>query len=273
MNKYNLLGVGVDGLTMKQAVDQIAATAKNPKSPAVYVVKPYVEFIDTAYKRPAIAQLLNEAELCLPDGTALAWGTHYLYGGRQNLARLFGTLIKIVVFPRGILKPLPEIFRGVDFSEKLIARCAEDSLKVFFIGSPKRSNIDATAGFLKQKYSKLKIVGHFTGQLNPELELELIQTLKTAGADVILVGMGFPRQERLMSHLKNELKHGVLVGEGGTFDYQQFGGRIKRAPNSIRAIGLEWLWRLGREPFRLRRQLAIPRFIYYVYLAGRRTGS
>ena len=273
MSKHNLLGVEVDALTMNQAVDQIAKIAENPKRPAVYVVKPYVEFIDAAFKQPATAKLLNEAELCLADGTALAWGTHYLYAGRHNLVRLFGTLTKIVLFPDGILQPLPEIFRGVDFSQKLIARCTRDGLKVFLIGSPKRSSISETAKFLKQTHPKLKIVGHFTGELNPELELELIQTLKTATPDVILVGMGFPRQERLMSQLRGELKHGVLVGEGGTFDYLEFGGRIRRAPNWIRSIGLEWLWRLGREPFRFWRQLAIPRFIYYVYLAGRRSSS
>jgi N-acetylglucosaminyldiphosphoundecaprenol N-acetyl-beta-D-mannosaminyltransferase len=71
-------------------------------------------------------------------------------------------------------------------------------------------------------------------------------------------------QERLMARLAPRLDHGVLIGEGGSFDFRELGGGIRRAPVPWRRLGLEWAWRLLREPWRLRRQLAIPRFVLAV---------
>ena len=73
-----------------------------------------------------------------------------------------------------------------------------------------------------------------------------------------------------MARLAPRLEHGVLVGEGGSFDFRELGGGIRRAPQVVRRIGLEWLWRLLREPWRLRRQLAIPAFILEIHRGARR---
>ncbi len=73
-----------------------------------------------------------------------------------------------------------------------------------------------------------------------------------------------------MARLQEKLTHGVMIGEGGTFDYQQFGGKLPKAPGWVQKINLEWLWRLIRQPWRLKRQLAIPRFMWRVYQEGKR---
>jgi N-acetylglucosaminyldiphosphoundecaprenol N-acetyl-beta-D-mannosaminyltransferase len=79
--------------------------------------------------------------------------------------------------------------------------------------------------------------------------------------------MGFPLQERIISRLAEHLKHGVLIGEGGTFDYEQFGGTRTKAPAIMQRLGLEWFWRLILEPNRIKRQLAIPRYIWRIWRA------
>ncbi|HET9050146.1 MAG TPA: WecB/TagA/CpsF family glycosyltransferase, partial [Candidatus Dormibacteraeota bacterium] len=101
----------------------------------------------------------------------------------------------------------------------------------------------------------------------------LVARLRDERPGVVLVGMGFPAQERLMARLVPRLDHGVLIGEGGTFDYTEFGGATRRAPAALRRAGLEWLWRLVLEPARWRRQLAIPRFVRRVWRESRRTGT
>jgi N-acetylglucosaminyldiphosphoundecaprenol N-acetyl-beta-D-mannosaminyltransferase len=103
------------------------------------------------------------------------------------------------------------------------------------------------------------------------VEAELVTDLHATRPDLILVGMGFPLQEELMAKLAPQLSHGVLIGEGGTFDYDSFGGVRTRAPRWVQTIGLEWLWRLATEPSRWRRQLAIPRFIWTVYRSSKTT--
>lgn len=77
--------------------------------------------------------------------------------------------------------------------------------------------------------------------------------------------MGFPLQERVCAYLAKHAEHGVFIGEGGTFDYADFGGRRTKAPVLLQRLGLEWFWRLLLEPQRLLRQLAIPRFIYRIW--------
>jgi N-acetylglucosaminyldiphosphoundecaprenol N-acetyl-beta-D-mannosaminyltransferase len=84
--------------------------------------------------------------------------------------------------------------------------------------------------------------------------------------------MGFPAQERLMSALTARLQRGVFIGEGGSFDYRELGGHAQRAPAWMQRSGLEWFWRLLREPRRWRRQLAIPRFIWAVHRETRSHG-
>jgi N-acetylglucosaminyldiphosphoundecaprenol N-acetyl-beta-D-mannosaminyltransferase len=97
------------------------------------------------------------------------------------------------------------------------------------------------------------------------VERELVEELKQLKPNVILVGMGFPLQEKLMAKLTPQLGHGVLIGEGGTFDYDSFGGNRSKAPTWMQKSGLEWLWRLVLEPRRIVRQMAIPRFMWAVY--------
>jgi N-acetylglucosaminyldiphosphoundecaprenol N-acetyl-beta-D-mannosaminyltransferase len=77
--------------------------------------------------------------------------------------------------------------------------------------------------------------------------------------------MGFPLQEEVCANLVARTSHGVYVGEGGTFDFVAFGGSLPKAPVRVQKLGLEWLWRLGREPNRIIRQLAIPRFMYRIW--------
>lgn len=263
--KYDLLGVEVDALTIDQALAEMGTLI--PKRRASYVVKPYVEFLDTASRSAAIRQTLNQAELCLPDGVGLIWAAHYLYGGPRRLLRLLRTTAQVLAQPDAIRQPLPERFGGIDFTWRLLQDCQQQGHKVYLIGSPQGRRIVDVSTTLTEKLPGLKIVGQFSGYIEGKLPA-LLQQLDSLRPDVILIGMGFPRQEQLMAHLASRLKQGVMVGEGGSFDYAQFGGPHRRAPQLLRRSGLEWLWRLLQQPGRLRRQLAIPRFIWKVYRQG-----
>jgi len=270
--RLRILGVEVDALRVAEAVDRIATLAADPASPAVYVVKPYVEFCDRAAGDPEVASLLNGAELSLPDGVALQWAAGY-QAGAPGLRRLVGSLGAIVVRPSAVASVLPERFAGASFTTALLERCARDRLRVHLVGSPRAQTIGATAAHLKRLLPGLEISGASEGRDDPAGVDGLVATLRAERPDIVLVGMGFPRQERLMARLCARLDHAVLIGEGGTFDYREFGGATRRAPVALRRLGLEWLWRLALEPSRLRRQLAIPRFVWRVHRQARRAAS
>jgi len=281
---YEILGVRIDALTMRAAAEQIVARAAQTKQPASYVVKPYVEFLDSANLDAHTRKLLNDSWLSLPDGVSIQWAATYLYGGRPSWWRVMGLGSSILVQPQAVTSLVPEKFGGTRFTWKLLEAAANKELGVYLVGSPRGGNISLTAAAIHQRLPKLKIVGSWPGELaglkgtrllaalrKQPLEHDLVADLKAKRPDIILVGMGFPLQEELMAKLAAQLPHGVLVGEGGTFDYDSFGGHRRKAPAAIQNLGLEWLWRLLQEPKRLRRQLAIPRFVWTVYRTSKRS--
>lgn len=270
--KYSLFGVEVDALTIDQSIEVVIELAKDPASKAVYVVKPYVEFIERAAEDAEVRQILNGATLCLADGVALNWAAYYLYGGRHGLGRWLKTIGEIVVSPDKLKQQLPDRISGINFTWPLLQGCAKENLKVFLIGTPASQSIKQTAEHLSASIAGLQMAGYYTGTFPPGVEDDLVLILNQTKPDVILVGMGFPKQERLISRLVEKISHGVLIGEGGSFDYRQFGGRQPKAPAWLQAINLEWLWRLVRQPWRLRRQLTIPRFMWRVYQEGKHQG-
>jgi N-acetylglucosaminyldiphosphoundecaprenol N-acetyl-beta-D-mannosaminyltransferase len=271
--KATVLGVDIDIITIAHATSYILERAADHTAPAGYVVKPYVEFLDQAATDPSLRQILNEAELTLADGVALLWAAHYLYGGQRTFWRFWGSLMAIVLAPTSLQQPLPERFAGINFTWPLLQGAARQGVSVFFIGKETSAEIEASAATVQQQLPELHIAGTYVGRdlVRPRGEVseawitDVVATLQHAHPDIILVGMGFPLQERVMSRLAPQLDHGLLIGEGGTFDYEQFGGRRRKAPRLMQRLGLEWLWRLLLEPHRFKRQLAIPRFIRRVW--------
>ena len=109
-------------------------------------------------------------------------------------------------------------------------------LGIFLIGSPKHNPITHTARHLERALPGLRVLGTAPGRVDPAGDAELLGDLRRCRPDIILVGLGFPAQERLMARLAPRLDHGVLVGEGGSFDYRELGGGIRRAPGRSRRL-------------------------------------
>lgn len=281
-NHYDILGVRVDALDMATAIQKITVAAQAAE-PARYLIKPYVEFLHQAGRNPEVAAVLNGAWLSLPDGVSTQWAAAYLYGGRRGIWRLLRLLTAIVVRPTDIREQIPEKFGGTVFTWRLLEAASRNHLSIYLVSSPNSGDISNAVAAIKERLPELTVAGTWPGRLDGKsgsallaalshepVEQELLADLKRKRPDLILVGMGFPLQEAVIAKLAPQLQHGVLVGEGGTFDYDSFGGNRRKAPEFLQRIGLEWLWRLILEPSRLRRQLAVPSFVWAVYRAGRK---
>jgi N-acetylglucosaminyldiphosphoundecaprenol N-acetyl-beta-D-mannosaminyltransferase len=271
-DKLDLLGVDIDAISNADAIDYICARA-TAGQPACYVVKPYVEFLDRAYHNETIRNLLNGSELSLPDGVALTWAAAYLYAGRRTTWRLLVTLCQIVFNPSALRWPLPDRTAGVNFTWPLLERARDHGLGVYLVGKETKDDIEQVAKLIAERLPGIKIVGTMSGReefspyrqvSNAWLEQAAVN-IRHSGADIALVGMGFPLQEKVCAYLASHTSHGVYIGEGGTFDFDSFGGPRRKAPSWMQRSGLEWLWRLILEPRRVIRQLAIPRFIYRIW--------
>ncbi len=258
----DVLGVLFQGLTRHQAAAEIARLAGEDAK--TYVVKPYSEFMPRAHDDERIRAILSGAAMRLADGAGILWAANYLSlpGGRlQALLQFPLSLGSLVLRPAALRRPLPEAMAGVDFTWEMLRALAGSGRSVYLLGGTAEESVGA-AQAIRERLPSLTITGARHGYFrSPDTEA-VIEAINAAPPDVLLVAMGFPRQEEWIARNLQRLNVRVAVAEGGSFSF--LSGATPRAPRWMRRAGLEWLFRLLRQPSRLRRQLALPVFVWLV---------
>lgn len=241
MNRIQILGVPVDAVTQREALDWTIRALANGQPHQVATVNP--EFVMRARRDPAFAAILHEADLCLPDGAGLLWAARH--AGR----------------------PLPMRVAGVDFVRALAGEGARQGWRFFFLGAG-AGVADAAARVLRAEYPGLRVVGTYTGSPDPASDRLTVAAVRQAEAEVVLVAYGAPAQDLWIARNLAATGARLGIGVGGAFDF--IAGRTRRAPRWMQERGLEWLHRLAREPWRWRRMLALPQFVVCVLADSRR---
>jgi N-acetylglucosaminyldiphosphoundecaprenol N-acetyl-beta-D-mannosaminyltransferase len=159
--------------------------------------------------------------------------------------------------------PLRERVTGVELIERLCAGAATRDVPVYLLGGAEGVAAEAAAN-LQSRFPALRVAGARSGYFRDDESAAIVRAIAESGARLLFVGMGSPRQEFWLAEHLRATGCGAGVGVGGSFDV--VAGRIARAPQTIRRLGLEWLYRLLKEPWRWRRQLALPRFVWLVAL-------
>ncbi|GIM30260.1 acetyl-mannosamine transferase [Clostridium polyendosporum] len=226
MNRMNFLNTQVDNLTMKEAVDKLEGLLHDGKYH--YVVTPNVDHIVKLEHDKEFKEIYDKADLILTDGMPLVW-----------ISKLSKT-------------PIKEKISGSDFFPEVCKVAAEKRYKIFLLGAGE-GVADIAAKNLKSKYPGLEIVGTYSpsyGFEKKEDEVkEIIQIVNRAKPDILAVGLGAPKQEKFIYKYLSELKVPVSLGIGATIDFEA--GNIKRAPKLMQSLGLEWFYRLIKEPKRM----------------------
>ena len=236
----HILGVRVDNVTMEEALAHIAAFVTTGTPHQVVTVNP--EFVMTAQRLPAFRAVLNRADLALPDGVGLLWA-----------ARRLGT-------------PLQERVAGSDLVPLLAQQAAQHGHRLFLLGAAP-GVAERAAQQLAAMAPGVPIVGTYAGSPRSEEEDEIVQRVRAARPHILLVAYGAPQQDLWIARNLQRLEVPVAMGVGGAFDF--LAGVVPRAPRWIRERGFEWLYRLLCQPWRWRRQLAIPQFMWHVWLETR----
>ncbi|HET8911934.1 MAG TPA: WecB/TagA/CpsF family glycosyltransferase [Ktedonobacteraceae bacterium] len=243
-----ILGVRVDRFSQYQAINRIEQLVEERRAsqgqiPCQQVVTVNPEFVMAAQKHTEFRQAINTATLSLPDGAGVVWATRYKK------------------------QPAPERVTGTDLLPPLAERCAAKGYRLYLLGAA--SGIaEAAADKLRQNYPNLQIAGTYAGSPAPAEENEIIERISAARADMLCVAYGAPAQELWIYRNLHRLPTAVAIGVGGAFDF--ISGHQRRAPKFFQKSGLEWLYRLYREPWRWRRMLALPLFAVKVALKGRK---
>jgi len=261
-DRVDVLGVRFDRLSRAEAARAVVELAQSGGKH--YVVKPYSEFMPPAHKDPDVRALLNGASLTLADGIGVLWAAHYLSlpgSGVRACWQLLGSLASLIVRPGALRDPLPQAMHGVDFTWLMLEEIERAGLSVFLLGGTKKEAQGAVTA-IRERLPGLQIVGVHEGHLRGDGD-DVAEVINQSGADILLVAMGFPRQERWIARNLARLNVRVAVAEGGSFSFMS--GAVSRSPRWMRKTGLEWLYRLVRQPWRLRRQLALPVFVWLVF--------
>ncbi len=220
----DVLGSYIDALSWDDALERINAWARRRESR--YVCACNVHSLVTGSLEPAFREIINSADMALPDGMPVAWS------------------LRKLGFPQ------QQRINGPDLMWRLCESAAASGRGLFFYGGSPR-----TLAQLKRKLSAfmpaLKIAGMNSPPYRPQSEAEdreIVELINASGADIVFIGLGCPKQERWMAQHRGKIR-AVMIGVGAAFDYHA--DTLKRAPAWMQQGGLEWLYRLMQEPKRL----------------------
>lgn len=231
LGEVKILGCRVHSVTMAQTVVAAKLFIESPQPH--YIVTADSSAIVLAQDDSELRQLINSADLVTPDGT-----------GVLIAAKLRGT-------------PLPERVSGVDICHSLCELAARDGYTIFLLGAA--PGVAEEAGEkLQAKFPGLKVAGTHHGYFKPEEETDIVSMVAASGARVLFVAMGIPRQEKFIRRHLDKLNVGVAMGVGGSLDV--LSGRIQRAPVWMQKHGLEWFYRLCKDPSKISKVALLPRF-------------
>ena len=232
--RIEVLGVGFDNITREEAVE--AALSMIERGGTHYVVTPNPEIVEVCRERGDVARAVNGADLVLPDGIGVIKG-----------AAILGT-------------PLRERVPGVEFAAGLLERLAETEHSVYFLGG-KPGVAGQAAENLSRRYPGLRCAGTHDGYFREDAPI--VEEIRRSGADVVFVCLGVPKQELWIVRNGADTGAKLLCGLGGSLDV--FAGTAKRAPAFFCDHGLEWFYRLCKEPWRWKRMLKLPVFLFHVW--------
>ncbi len=237
-----MLGVPVDRCTLRQALDRCEAAAAGSDQP-LRVVTLNPEMVMQARRQPELARAIRTAGLILADGAGIVWAS------------------------RRLGSPVPERIAGADFLDSLAELSAARQWSLFLLGG-EPGVAEAAARTMELAHPGLRVGGVWSGSPASGEAREIVDRVRTSGATLLAVAFGVPHQELWLAGHLSETGARVGIGVGGTLDY--LAGRVPRAPASLRRAGLEWSFRLGRQPWRLPRMMRGAPFFWDVYRESRR---
>ena len=232
MSKMKFMNTEIDNFTMEETLDAVDNIIKQNK--CAYVVTPNVDHIVQLEKDKEVQAVYKNASLVLTDGKPLIW-----------ISKLYKT-------------PIKEKISGSDLFPLVCELARDKKYKMFFLGAAEGVAAKAAEN-LKKRFPGLNVVGTYSPKYGFEKDKkmlqEIIEMIKEKKPDILIVGLGCPKQEKFMYNYCKELQVPISFGLGASFDFEA--GNIKRAPKWMSSHGLEWLYRIFQDPKRLAKRYLV----------------
>lgn len=237
MKEIRICGVRIDNVTKAEAVDR--AMEYRGQGETCVVFTPNATMLDACRREKSVRELMECATLSLPDGKG------------------------VLMAARRAKMPMRERVAGIEFGEAVLERAAKEGTRVFLLGGG--DGVAVRAGErLRERYPNLCVCGTHWGYFDRagEENRRVLERIRESGAEILFVCMGFPVQERWIVENRAQLANlRIVAALGGSLDV--WSGNQKRAPKILSEMGLEWAWRMAREPRRLKRLPAIIRSVFW----------
>ena len=237
--RLEILGVGVDRVTSDEALERIGTfiAEGREKGTTHQIVTANAEIIYQASKNDKMRTVINNAQMVTADGSGVVWASKQLG------------------------EPLTERVTGIDLVNSICAASAQYGWTLYILGSAP-GVADTAAKNICEKYSGCNIIGTHHGYFDAQEEQNILAELRELKPDVLFVALGAPRQEYWIAEHIKALGIPVGMGIGGSMDV--LSGNVKRAPEWMQKMSLEWLYRFLIQPTRFKRMLALPKFMLAV---------
>lgn len=228
LSSTKILGINITTASKNEVLEYIFKRIVDREN-KFYIVTPNPEILMYALRHPSYQMILNDAEVSIPDGIGV------LIAGRVLESKIIGRIT------------------GVDFMVELCREASKRTVSIGFLGG-RGVVAEQTAECLREKYPSLRVVYANSEWNDKEMPKEHI--------DILFVAFGFPKQEEWIAKNLEKIPVTCAMGVGGAFDY--ISGGVSRAPKFVRDLGMEWAFRLVRQPWRAKRQLVLPQFTWEV---------
>lgn len=233
--QVRILGVPIDMISQEEAFQKLVLFLEGSSIKKIYTPNP--EIVMLAQEDQRLLKVIEGADLVLPDG--------------------IGLLIASKIKGLG----LKERVTGVDTMDRLLSYCGDKKRSIYLLGG-KPGTAEIACKNIEQKYPGIKIAGLHHGYFQEVNENEIIADINAAAPDLLFVCLGAPKQEKWIDRYQDQLNCKIAMGVGGSVDI--YAGTTKRAPVIFQKVGLEWFYRLMKEPWRMKRMMVLPKFLIQV---------
>lgn len=235
IDSVNILGVPVARMSFEEVLEWVRIMVEQGKPR--HIITANAEIIYKAHKEPEFMDLIQKADLIVADGS-----------GAILASKILGN-------------PIGERVTGVDITNQIFSLAEDRGWGIYFLGARPEVVEKAVLDTLS-KHTRLRVAGYHHGYYSQEETSAVLSNITSVKPDILLVALGVPGQEQFIQKYIKELNIPVAIGVGGTFDI--LAGAAARAPRWMQERGLEWLYRLFKEPSRYKRMMTLPMFVFAV---------
>lgn len=228
-----IFGIPINAMTMDQVLCLVHNNIESREKLHIGVVN--AAKIVNMNKNEDLNKAVLASDIILADGMSVVWASRLLR------------------------KPLPERVTGIDLMMEMLERGNKYSYRIFLFGATEEVS-KKVAEIIRLKYPNVKVVGRYNGYFKEKEEFEIAKIIEISNADILLVAITSPKKEKFLARWSEVVKVPICHGVGGSFDVMA--GKVERAPEKWRQLGLEWLYRVKQEPLRLWRRYLVTNIIF-----------